>query len=89
MRGPTVHLANLRCGAPAFVVFAAVPILILVFLTAYCRGSSPAFDSAADPIYNAGEPADTGWTIGRNGGQTVDHLHLHLLAGRRMTWPQG
>ena len=27
--------------------------------------------------------------VGRNGGQTVPHLHLHLLAGRRMTWPPG
>ena len=27
--------------------------------------------------------------IGRNGGQTVDHLHVHLLGGRRMTWPPG
>jgi histidine triad (HIT) family protein len=27
--------------------------------------------------------------IGEDGGQTVDHLHLHLLAGRPMTWPPG
>ncbi len=27
--------------------------------------------------------------IGDHGGQTVDHLHLHLLAGRPMTWPPG
>jgi histidine triad (HIT) family protein len=26
---------------------------------------------------------------GRDGGQTVDHLHFHLLGGRRMTWPPG
>jgi histidine triad (HIT) family protein len=25
----------------------------------------------------------------RDGGQTVDHIHLHLLAGRAMHWPPG
>lgn len=27
--------------------------------------------------------------IGSNGGQTVPHLHLHLLGGRPMEWPPG
>jgi histidine triad (HIT) family protein len=27
--------------------------------------------------------------VGPDGGQTVGHLHLHLLGGRRMTWPPG
>ncbi len=26
---------------------------------------------------------------GIHGGQTVPHLHLHILGGRRMTWPPG
>jgi histidine triad (HIT) family protein len=26
---------------------------------------------------------------GRNGGETIPHLHLHLLGGRPMTWPPG
>jgi len=26
---------------------------------------------------------------GEDGGQTVDHLHLHLLGGRVMNWPPG
>ncbi len=26
---------------------------------------------------------------GANGGQEVEHIHLHLLAGRKFTWPAG
>ncbi len=26
---------------------------------------------------------------GREGGQSVDHLHVHVLGGRRMAWPPG
>jgi histidine triad (HIT) family protein len=26
---------------------------------------------------------------GQHGGQTVDHLHFHLLGGRQLTWPPG
>ncbi|MGH2459234.1 MAG: histidine triad nucleotide-binding protein [Chloroflexota bacterium] len=37
--------------------------------------------------------AETGYRVvtncGPNGGQTVPHLHLHLLGGRAMGWPPG
>ena len=26
---------------------------------------------------------------GRDGGQSVDHLHVHLLGGRALAWPPG
>lgn len=26
---------------------------------------------------------------GRDGGQSVDHLHYHLLGGRTLSWPPG
>ena len=31
------------------------------------------------------------WVVntGKHGGQTVNHLHLHILAGRHMNWPPG
>ena len=37
--------------------------------------------------------ADAGYrvvsNVGRWAGQTVDHLHLHLMGGRAFTWPPG
>jgi histidine triad (HIT) family protein len=31
----------------------------------------------------------TVFNVGPDAGQTVFHLHLHLLGGRRMSWPPG
>ena len=37
--------------------------------------------------------AETGYRIvvnnGRNGGESVPHLHVHLLGGRPLAWPPG
>ena len=29
------------------------------------------------------------WNVGRWGGQTVDHFHVHLMGGRPFDWPPG
>jgi histidine triad (HIT) family protein len=31
----------------------------------------------------------TVFNSGRDAGQTVDHLHAHLLGGRALAWPPG
>ena len=48
---------------------------------------------AAKQIAEAEGIAESGYrtvvNTGSNGGQTVFHIHVHLLGGRRLTWPPG
>jgi histidine triad (HIT) family protein len=49
--------------------------------------------AAAAAIARAEGVADSGFRLvtnaGRDAGQSVDHLHFHLLGGRRLGWPPG
>jgi histidine triad (HIT) family protein len=49
--------------------------------------------AAASAIARQEGFADSGYRVVINtladGGQTVDHLHLHVLGGRHMRWPPG
>jgi histidine triad (HIT) family protein len=48
---------------------------------------------AAAQLARAEGIADDGWrlvtNVGPNAGQSVFHLHFHLLGGRAMSWPPG
>jgi histidine triad (HIT) family protein len=50
------------------------------------------FATAADLARSEGI-ADRGYrvvtNVGEWGGQTVDHLHFHLMGGRSFSWPPG
>lgn len=50
------------------------------------------FSVAADLARSEGI-ADAGYrlvsNVGRWGGQSVDHLHVHLMGGRSFDWPPG
>jgi histidine triad (HIT) family protein len=49
--------------------------------------------AAAAEVARAEGIADTGYrlvsNVGRWGGQTIDHLHVHLMGGRAFDWPPG
>jgi histidine triad (HIT) family protein len=48
---------------------------------------------AANKLAKEKDIFDSGFRLninaGPNGGQTVYHLHVHLIGGRFMTWPPG
>jgi histidine triad (HIT) family protein len=70
---PTQHVASLSDEA-------ATVDLGMLLRTASQAAKQEGIDSSGyRVVVNSGE----------NGGQTVDHLHLHVLGGRRMTWPPG
>ena len=56
------------------------PLLAHLFVTAQTIAAREGIsDAGYRLVVNVGE-----W-----GGQSVEHLHLHLLGGRAMTWPPG
>lgn len=56
------------------------PLLTEVMATAqWVARSEGILESGYRLVFNTGD----------DGGQTVAHLHMHLLGGRQMTWPPG
>jgi histidine triad (HIT) family protein len=80
--------------APVHVLFIPkTPIATLNDLTAADALGVGKLVLAAARYAKAQGFAEDGYRVvincNRDGGQTVFHLHLHLLAGRAMRWPPG
>lgn len=71
---PVNHAANLE----EFTSTASPDVVAKLFSLAARLGRENA-DGAYRTVTNTGAQA----------GQTVDHLHVHVLAGRQMHWPPG
>lgn len=56
------------------------PVLQAIFLAAKKVAQEMGFSEDGYRIVN---------NCGEHGGQTVGHLHFHLLAGRHLGWPPG
>jgi len=79
------------------------PVHVLVIPRAHVRGiDEPAAEEgallaalihAANEIARREGIAASGyrlvWNVGPNAGQSVFHLHLHVIGGRQLDWPPG
>jgi histidine triad (HIT) family protein len=65
----------------------------LAELTAASDGLLTEVVEQAHQVATSTGVADTGYRVvfntGQEGGQTVHHVHAHVLGGRAMTWPPG
>ena len=91
------HLTAIRDINPA------APVHILLLPNRHLSGVGAAADSdssllgrlllAGARLARQEGIAEDGYRLvinnGENGGQSVGHLHVHLLGGRRLTWPPG
>ena len=80
--------------APVHVVFIIKTHIPGVdHITSTSQGIMDELVAAANQVAGELHVRDSGYRLvincKRDGGQTVDHLHLHLLGGRKMNWPPG
>ena len=71
---PRRHLSSARDLSPS-----DGPLLAEMFTTINSIAESEKLEAGYRIVTN----------IGPEAGQSVDHLHFHLIGGRRMSWPPG
>ena len=98
---PTQMVANNKEIAAFKDLNPQAPVHILIIPKKHIRSLDDATDSdllgrmmaLAAAIARQEKIAKSGYrtviNTGADGGQSVDHLHIHLLGGRHMTWPPG
>jgi histidine triad (HIT) family protein len=92
-RDDVLAFRDVNPQAPTHVL--VVPKQHLPSLEAVGNGHEPLLASLVDAVNEIAraEGVDGGFrvvtNVGPAAGQSVDHLHLHVLGGRAMTWPPG
>ncbi len=75
--------------------FLVLPLQHVANLSTYAESTEPALAGKLFAVAArvGRERSVNGFRVvvneGPDGGQTVEHLHLHVLAGRHMNWPPG
>lgn len=87
-----IAFRDINPGAPTHVL--VVPrVHVIDAAAAAGRGIWEAIMSAAAEVARRENLHATGYRLvvnsGPDAGQSVDHLHVHVLGGRRLTWPPG
>ncbi len=84
-----------------FDIAPKAPVHVLIVPKVHCKdmldpqayGVAAKMFVAAAEIAHRMKIAEDGFRVvlntGENGGQTVAHLHMHLLGGRALAWPPG
>ncbi|MGO9077995.1 MAG: histidine triad nucleotide-binding protein [Streptosporangiaceae bacterium] len=95
LEGPrTVAFRDINPQAPVHVlVITRDHFADLSALAAAGDGLVEEVAAQAHRVASQEQIADTGYRVvfntGSHGGQTVGHVHAHVMGGRQLTWPPG
>ncbi len=88
-----IAIADVNAQAPQHAL--VMPVEHVANISDYARSGDAAAMGAlfalAERLGREGSPQGFRLVVntGEQGGQTVDHLHVHVLGGRHMHWPPG
>jgi histidine triad (HIT) family protein len=91
---PAIAIRDIAPAAPTHVL--VIPRRHITDAHALSTGDAELLTAMIETAQRVAESegiAESGYrlvfNVGNDGGNTVAHLHLHVLGGRQMTWPPG